>query len=50
MIHDMWGTNSWPSMGKTPMPGNNESYEDFNEFLGVFFELLIQDGIIENVW
>ena len=50
MIHDMWGTDSWPSMDETLMPGDNGSYEDFDEFLDFFFELLIADGITENIW
>ena len=50
MIHDMWGTDSWPSLDATPMPGDNGSYADFDKFLDTLFALLIKDGIINNVY
>ncbi|KAH8663420.1 hypothetical protein BGZ60DRAFT_529697 [Tricladium varicosporioides] len=50
MIHDLWGTDTWPSFEATPMPGDNGSYESFDKFLDTLFALLIQDGIVENVW
>lgn len=50
MIHDMWGTDSWPSLDATPMPGDNGSYADYDRFLDAFFLLLVEDDIIENVW
>ncbi|KAF3019770.1 hypothetical protein E8E14_011398 [Neopestalotiopsis sp. 37M] len=50
MIHDMWGTDFYPSIDATPMPGDNGSYEEFDNFLDTFFGLLVQDNIIDNVW
>lgn len=50
MLHDMWGTDSWPSMDETPMPGDNGDYTSFDQFLDALFQLCIQDGIVDNVW
>jgi hypothetical protein len=50
MIHDMWGTDFYPSIDATPMPGDNGSYEEFDNFLDTFFGLLVQDNIVDNVW
>lgn len=50
MIHDMWGTDSWPSLDATPMPGDNGSYVDFDNFLDTLFALLIEEDIVENVY
>ncbi|KAL2882028.1 hypothetical protein SGCOL_002769 [Colletotrichum sp. CLE4] len=50
MIHDMWGTDSYPSFADTPMPGDGGSYQDFDNFLDTFFALLKQDGMVDNIW
>ncbi|KXH65649.1 hypothetical protein CSAL01_09467 [Colletotrichum salicis] len=50
MIHDIWGTDSYPSFAETPMPGDGGSYQDFDNFLDTFFALLKQDGMVDNVW
>lgn len=50
MLHDMWGTDSWPSAAETPMPGDNGDYTSFDQFLDALFELCVRDGIVDNVW
>lgn len=45
MIHDMWGTDTYASFAETPMPGDNGSYEDFDNFMLTFFSKLEADGI-----
>lgn len=50
MIHDMWGIDSYGSPEEVPYPGDNGSYEDFDNFLDTFFDLLIQDDMVENIW
>ncbi|KAK1638544.1 hypothetical protein BDP81DRAFT_372061 [Colletotrichum phormii] len=50
MIHDMWGTDSYPNFAETPMPGDGGSYQDFDNFLDTLFALLKQDGMVDNIW
>lgn len=45
MIHDLWGTDTWPSLDATPMPGDNGSYADFDNFMNKLFTDLKRDGV-----
>lgn len=45
----MQGTNSWPSLDATPMPGNNGSYVDFDKILDTLFAMLIEN-VYWDMW